>query len=97
MIDYFKKTRLDKTFNTARIFSNVFHVVRVNVLSKLVNVIQITDLYEKAVLHKYLLALVKNGRKNKVYRVLDEAKKNGINDDLYIRKIYCWNNIKSNE
>lgn|GEM_PF-1848501 len=86
LIDYFKKTRLDKTYNTARIFSTLFPNVRVNILSKLINLKQIKNRYDEEVLHKYLLALVKSGRKNKAYRVLDEAKKNGINDNLYIQE-----------
>ncbi|MBU3073861.1 hypothetical protein [Clostridium estertheticum] len=84
LIDYFKKTRVDKTYNTARIFSTLFPDVRANILSALINLKQIKDRYDEDVLHRYLLALVKSGRKTKAYRVLDEAKKNGINDNLYI-------------
>lgn len=88
LIDYFKKTRLDKTFNTARIFSALFPAVRVNVLSELVNLKQINDKYDEEILHKYLLALVKNGKKNKAYRVLNEARKNGISEYLYTHEKY---------
>lgn len=84
LIDYFKGTRFDKTPNTARIFSVLYPSVRWNVLSHYINRTSKNSEYEYLLFHKYLIALVKDGKWNKAKRELNEAfKKNLITKDKY--------------
>ncbi|WP_433595149.1 hypothetical protein [Lysinibacillus xylanilyticus] len=88
LIDYFKKTGLNKTFNTAKIFSTLFPKIRADVLSQLLNKGIITTEYDIAILHKYILALVKNGQKNKAKNLLRKKYEKGlIEEDVYYLEI----------
>lgn len=77
LIDYFKKNRFDKTYNTAKIFSVLFPELRANVLEHFVDKKFKYNQYDKEIFHKYILALVKANRVNKAKRVLEEFKKKG--------------------
>ncbi len=92
LIDYFKKNRFDKTPYTAKIFSVLYPHVRWNVLSHFINKISRNTEYELLLFHKYLLALVKDGKWNKARRELDEAYKS----DCITKEQFEFEN-KSNE
>jgi hypothetical protein len=83
LIDYFKKYG-DKSYNAFTIFSTLFPKVRVKVLSELLVKGPIEEDYERKILHKYILATVKNRQENKARRVLDDKFKKGhIDKEFY--------------
>jgi D-Tyr-tRNAtyr deacylase len=84
LIDLFKDGGLVKTPNTARLLSTLLPSIRVNVLQSLVNLDSIDNEYDAGVFHKYLLALTKNGQREKARRLLKKLKKkNVLNEDQY--------------
>ncbi|WP_318417660.1 hypothetical protein [Photobacterium leiognathi] len=78
LIDLFKDGGLAKTPNTAKLLSTLLPSIRVNVLQALVNLKSIETEYEAGVFHKYLLALVKNGQREKARRLLKKLKKSNV-------------------
>ncbi|MFB7159717.1 hypothetical protein [Lysinibacillus sp. NPDC056232] len=78
LIDYFKKNRFDKTIMTPTIFSTLFPEVRANVLSRLLNNGILTEDYDKGILHKYILALVKSRKTDKAKKLLENKYKKGL-------------------
>jgi hypothetical protein len=84
LIDHFKKEPLDKTYNRATIFSTIFPSVREKVLFSLVSFNAINSEYEITLLHKYVLACVKNGNSKRVKsRLKDMKNKNVIATRMY--------------
>lgn len=78
LIDQLKNGGLAKTYSTARLFSTLLPSIRVNVLQSLVNTDSFNSEYDCEVLHKYLLALVKNNQRDKARRFLNRMLKNKL-------------------
>ncbi|CAO1659772.1 hypothetical protein NYA30BAC_00677 [Halomonas sp. NYA30] len=84
LIDELKISGLENTPNTATLLSTTLPSIRVNVLREFVNLESIDNEYEMAVLDKYLLALVKNGQREKARRLTKKLlKKSVLNDFQY--------------
>ncbi|MFT5594290.1 MAG: hypothetical protein ACI8SR_002679 [Oceanicoccus sp.] len=86
LVDLFKNQGLAKTLNTAKIFSTFLPSIRVNVLAKLLDFSKFDNNseYDIGVLHKYLLALTKNGQREKARRLIKKLlKKETIDQDMF--------------
>lgn len=96
LIDHLKKEGLEKTYNRATIFSILFPSVREMVLYELVNFNDLSDNLNLELLHKYVLACVKNGGRNKIRRKLASLyKSKKINTSFYEYEIRSIDAIES--
>ncbi|MBW3781724.1 hypothetical protein GL270_10770 [Aeromonas veronii] len=82
LVDIFKDGGLGLTYNTARLFSTLLPSIRVNVLQELVNLSCLESEYDVMVLHKYLLALTKNGQREKARRLIRKLKKKEVIEEF---------------
>lgn len=69
LIDELKRSGLDNTPNTATLLSTTLPSIRINILNEFVSTTSLESEYDVAVLDKYLLALVKNGQREKARRL----------------------------
>lgn len=84
IIDHLKKTPLDFHPDRAIILSTTLPKIRLKVLNELISFDEINNDYQIGLLHKWCLACVKNGEREKARRKLYSLLKNGkIQEDIY--------------
>lgn len=89
LIDLLKNGGLAKTPYAATIFSTFLPAVRVRVLTKIIdfNKLNCRSEYDMGLLDKLLLALIKDNKRNKAFRILDKLGKDRILPD---EDIFYW-------
>lgn len=77
LVNLLKDGGLAKTTNTAKIFSTLPPSIRANVLSKIHNPTSFNSgcEYDVGVLHKYILALTKSGKREKAREIIKKLRK----------------------
>lgn len=88
LVDHLRRVPFTNSPNKATIFSTLLPPVRENVLANLIDFNLLTEDYQRFLLHKYVLACVKNNRARKIKRRLsDLLKKEKITSDLYFFEV----------
>lgn len=96
LLDELIKVPLNATSNRATIFSTLMPAVREHVLKELLNKSEVNSEYQKFLIHKYILACVKNNNTKKAIKFLeDQANKSIITKDEYAFELATIDAIKS--